>query len=391
MHRAHERMVSMRFLYRWAWLLPLASCVCVFVLHGSSVSTPATVSNSLFAADVAAHLSGEIEDLVKKNNLPSAAVAVYVPGKGRYTLVEGFADLQTHATRTLDQPFRIASITKPFAATAILVLIDRGLIHKTDPIAKWYPQFPNADQITIDDLLRMRSGIPAPNDDAVLAQVYDAPLKPAPSLADDLESIARLKAEFKPPNTVGVYTDFNYDILAGIVQRVTGKDIGTLITQTVILPLKLRNTSYPTGTGVPGGLHGYGWNPATNRFDDKTLFNPLLAGAAGAVISNVSDLHTFSRALCLGGLLKPETQQERLQGQPLVGTDANYGEGVAFGHGFCGHSGTINGFSTDMYYVKEIDASLVISVNRLDRDNQSQSTAIFGLMGKAILANLGAH
>jgi hypothetical protein len=44
-----------------------------------------------------------------------------------------------------------------------------------------------------------------------------------------------------------------------------------------------------------------------------------------------------------------------------------------------------------MYYVKEIDASLVISVNRLDRDNQSQSTAIFGLMGKAILANLGAH
>jgi D-alanyl-D-alanine carboxypeptidase len=237
----------------------------------------------------------------------------------------------------------------------------------------------------------MRSGIPAPNDDAVLARVYDGPLKPAPSLADDLKSIAQLKEKFKAPNTVGVYTDFNYDILAGIVQRVAGKDIGTLITQTVIVPLKLRNTTYPTGTGVPGGLHGYGWNAATNQFDDKTLFNPPLAGAAGAVISDVSDLHTFSRTLCLGGLLKPETQQERLQGQPLVGTDANYGEGVALGHGFCGHSGTINGFSTDMYYVKEIDASLVISVNRLDRDNQSQSTAIFGLVGKTMLSALGAH
>jgi len=391
MRRAQQWMVSMRFPYAWAWLLPFASCVYAFVLPGSPVSTPATVANTLFAADVAAHLSGQIEDLVKKNNLPSAAVGVYVPGKGQYTFVEGFADLQTHARRTLDQPFRIASITKPFAATAILVLVDRGLLHKADPIAKWYPQFPNADQITIDDLLRMRSGIPAPNDDAVLARVYDTPLNPAPSLADDLKSIAQLKAEFKPPNTVGVYTDFNYDILAGIVQRVTGKDIGTLITQTVILPLKLRNTSYPTGTGVPGGLHGYGWNPVTSRFDDKTLFNPPLAGAAGAVISDVSDLHIFSRALCLGGLLKPETQQERLQGGPLVGTDANYGEGVAFGHGFCGHSGTINGFSTEMYYVKEIDASLVISVNRLDRDNQSQSTAIFGLMGKTMLSALGAH
>jgi D-alanyl-D-alanine carboxypeptidase len=107
--------------------------------------------------------------------------------------------------------------------------------------------------------------------------------------------------------------------------------------------------------------------------------------------SNVSDLRTFSRALCLGGLLKPETRQQRMQGQPLVGTNADYGEGVALGHGFCGHSGTINGFSTDMYYVKQLDASLVISVNRLDRDNKSQSTAIFGLVSKTILSALGLH
>ncbi len=381
----------MRFLWRCAWLLPFLSCLCAWVAPSSPLSTGPTVTNTLFAAEAGTRLTGQLADLVQQNNLPSAAVGVFVPGRGQYTFVDGSADVQTHARRTLDQPFRIASITKPFAATAILVLVDRGLLHKTNTIAKWYPQFPNADRITIDDLLRMRSGIPAPDDDAVLAHVYDAPLKPAPSLADDLNAIAQLKGQFKPPNMVGVYTDFNYDILAGIVQRVTGKDIGTLITQTVILPLKLQHTSYPTGTGVPGGLHGYGWNPATSRFDDKTLFNPPLAGAAGAVISDVSDLRTFSRALCRGDLLKPETQQQRMQGQPLVGTDADYGEGVALGHGFCGHSGTINGFSTDMYYVKELDASLVISVNRLDRDNKSQSTAIFSLVGKTILSALRPH
>jgi D-alanyl-D-alanine carboxypeptidase len=384
-------MVCMRLLRRCAWSLPLLFCLCAVVVPSSPLSTGPAVTNTLFAADAATRLTGQLADLVEKNNLPSVAVGVFVPGKGQYTFVEGAADLQTHARRTLDQPFRIASVTKPFAATAILVLIDRGLLHKTDTIAKWYPGFPNADRITIDDLLRMRSGIPAPDDDAVLAQVYDAPLKPAPSLADDLNSIAQLKGQFKPPNTAGVYTDFNYDILAGIAQRVTGKDIGTLITQTVILPLKLHHTSYPTGTGVPGGLHGYGWNPTTSRFDDKTLFNPPLAGAAGAVISDVSDLRTFSRALCRGDLLKPVTQQQRMQGQPLAGTDTDYGEGVALGHGFCGHSGTINGFSTDMYYVKELDASLVISVNRLDRDNKSQSTAILGLMGETILSALRPH
>jgi D-alanyl-D-alanine carboxypeptidase len=345
----------------------------------------------LFSPDVARKLDADIHEVVKKNNLPSVAVRVSVPGKGEYAFTEGFANLDTHLARSLEPPFRIASVTKPFAATAILVLVDRGLLSKKDTIAKWYPQFPNADQITVDDLLRMRSGIPAPNDDQVLAQVYDAPLKGAPSLAQELASIAQLKSDFKPPNTFGVYTDFNYDILAGIVQRVTGKDIGQLITETVIVPLKLQNTSYPTGTEIPGPLRGYGWNPVTKQFDDKTLFNPPLAGAAGAVVSDIPDLLTFSRALCKGGLLKPETQAERMQGQPLAGTDALYGEGVAVGFGFCGHSGTINGFSTDMYYVEKLDASLVISVNRLDRDNKSQSSPILELVSHALVPSLPAR
>ncbi len=382
---------SQRFVSSLPISVLLILCARATIFSSSaSPSTAAPNSNDLFPPAIARNLDREIENIAKQNNLPSVAVDVFVPGKRQYSFLSGFANLNTRRARTLDQPFRIASITKPFAATAVLILIDRGMLHKSDPVARWYPQFPNADRITVDDLLRMRSGIPAPNDDEVLARVYDLPLKPAPSLADELNSIARLRSKFKAPDTEGVYTDFNYDILAGIVQRVTGKDIGDLITETVIAPLKLRNTSYPTGTGLPGGLHGYGWNPSTKRFDDKTLFNPPLAGAAGAVISSVSDLLSFSRTLCAGGLLKPETQRERLEGQPLVGADTNYGEGLALGHGFCGHSGTINGFSSDMYYVQKLDASLVINVNRLDRDNKSQSTAVLGLVTKTMLSALGS-
>jgi D-alanyl-D-alanine carboxypeptidase len=366
----------------WAYLLA------VVLLISPQPSAAKRVTNTLFPPKLAAQLNVQLAAIMHQDNLPSVAVGVYVPGKGRYTFVDGLANLQTRLPRAAEQPFRIASITKPFAATAILVLVDRGLLDKNDPVAKWYPTFPNANRITIDDLLRMRSGIPAPNDDEVLAQVYDHPLAPAPSLADELATYARLKNAFKTPNTTGAYTDFNYDILAGIAERVTGQDIGDLITQTVILPLKLRNTSYPTGTGIPGPLRGYGWNPAAKRFDDKTLFNPQLAGAAGAVVSDIPDLFTFSRALCRGGLLKPQTQRERLGGQPLVGTNALYGEGVALGEGVCGHSGTINGFNTDMYYIVKANASLVISVNRLDRDNKAQTTTIFALMMKTIRAEL---
>ena len=358
------------------------------ILGPTFAGLASTASNDLFPSDVARNLTRGIASIMKEKNLPSVAVKVLVRGKGQYTFVDGFANLKIRAARTLDQPFRIASVTKTFAATAVLVLVDRGLLQKNDPIAKWYPDFPNAARITVDDLLRMRSGIPAPNDDEVLAQVYDNPLAPVPALAKELSSLAALKPQFKNPNTEGVYTDFNYDILAGIVQQVTGKDIGVLINETVIKPLKLRHTSYPTGTALPGKLRGYGWNTETKRFDDKTLVNPPLAGAAGAVISDISDLVTFSRALCQGDLLKPETLREQMQGEPLTGTSTDYGEGVALGHGFCGHSGTINGFSTDMYYIKKLDASLVISVNRLDRDNESQSSPIYALVGKTILSTL---
>ncbi|MBV9718359.1 MAG: beta-lactamase family protein [Candidatus Eremiobacteraeota bacterium] len=364
------------------------SVLLILVILGWTPGAAMEATNDLFPAQVAQRLDTQLAAIMQRYNLPSVAVAVEVPGKGRYTFVDGFANLQTSARRTLDQPFRIASITKPFAATAILLLVDRGLLRKNDAIAKWYPSFPNAAIITVDDLLRMRSGIPAPNDDEVLAQVYDAPLAPAPSLEAELASYAKLKKQFKPPNTFGEYTDFSYDILGGIAQRVTGKDIGQLMTESVIVPLGLRSTWYPRTTAIPSPLRGYGWNPHAKRFEDKTIFNPPLASASGALVSTVSDLLTFSRALCHGTLLKPQTHRDQLTGQSLRETNTDYGEGVAVGDGVCGHSGTINGFNTDMYYFTKFNASLVINVNRLDRDNRPQTTPVLELMTKAIQTEL---
>jgi CubicO group peptidase (beta-lactamase class C family) len=372
-----------------ALLFGLSVAVLVLGMHirANAIASP-QAGTQLFSPDVTAKLDAQLESIMQASNLPSVEADVLVPGKGQYSFVGGAANLAAGLPRKRNEPFRIASITKPFAATAILILVDQQKLRKTDTISKWYPDFPNADIITIDDLLRMRSGLPAPNDDEVLARVYDQPLAPAPSFDEEMASYQKLRSSFISPNTLGVYTDFNYDILAAIAQKVTGKEIGSLITQTVIEPLHLSHTSYPTDIGVPGPLHGYGWNPLTKTFEDKTLFNPPLAGASGAVISTAEDLHTFSRALCAGKLLLPETSKAQLEGEPLQGTNAIYGEGVATGQGVCGHSGTINGYSSDMYYFTNLDASLVISVNRLDRDNKSQSTAILDAISKVILSEL---
>jgi D-alanyl-D-alanine carboxypeptidase len=358
------------------------------IISGVAAQSKPKPSKDLFSPKVSRQLDSDLTTLMRKENLPSVEVTIQQPGKGSYSFVRGMANLKKATPRKTNQPFRIASITKPFAAVAILILVDRGKIHPDDTISKWYPSFPNASTITIGDLLKMRSGIPAPNDDEVLARVYDAPLAAAPSFDDEMRSYDSLRSQFKQPNTEGVYTDFNYDILAAIAERVSHQDIGTLITQDVLEPLKLSHSSYPTGTGVPGGLRGYGFNPSTKKFEDKTLFNPPLAGAAGAVISNAQDLHTFVRALCRGTMLKPETFRYQMEAKPLEGTNASYGAGVATGSGVCGHSGTIDGYSSDMYYFEKFDTTLTVSVTRLDRDNHSRSASVLSLVSHTMLSSL---
>jgi len=146
----------------------------------------------------------------------------------------------------------------------------------------------------------------------------------------------------------------------------------------------LKNTLYPTNVELPGELHGYGLNPHSGKFEDKTILNPTPVGGAGAMISNLSDLGVWAKALYNGDLLSPQTQQARLQTQPVEGLGAEYGEGILAGDGLWGHGGEINGFSTDMWYIPKQDATIVISVNRCDATYDRES----GDVSLAVLKSL---
>jgi len=364
-----------------------------FLLIGACLmlgsSTKPGQTSSLPAA-IVRKLDAELPQIVARSNLPSVAVGIWIHGRKAYSFVRGYADLPSRSPRNFEQPFRIASITKTFVATVVLALIDRSRLSKSDRIAKWFPKLPNAKLITVDDLLRMRSGIPAPDDAKVLEEAYDDPLMAGPSLRAQLAPIAAKPQEFTAPNRKSVYSNLNYMMLTEIAERAAGQHFETLLERYVVGPLNLQATSYPSSPALPGGLHGYGWNDKTRRFEDKTLFNPAIAGGAGAMISSMEDLQKYAKALCAGGLLNPQTQRVRLQGAPINGGPTQYGEGVAFGHGLCGHSGTIPGFNTDMYYLPKLDLALVVSVNRLDRDDKAQTTPVTRLVETTLESQLGS-
>jgi D-alanyl-D-alanine carboxypeptidase len=299
---------------------------------------------------------------MQEDNLPSVVVGVWVPGEGRYVVVKGKANLKTGEKRDLGDPFRIGSITKTFVATAVLQLVEVGKLSKTDKLSEWYPDFPNAEKITIDDLLRMQSGIVDPPWEDLIGGLT--------SPQDAIEASANLGGASLPPGQRTEYRNINYVILGEIVGKVTGKDTGDQIARSILQPLGMNDTVYPTDSTLPGDLRGYTLDPSTAELKDVTSFDPSAEGGSGAMISDASDLKIWAEAVCTGELLNDQMQKARLRTQRLLGQPnfVGYGEGIMQAGEFCGHSGSQPGFSSQMWYLPERDATIIVNVNREEED-----------------------
>ena len=271
-----------------------------------------------FPAATVAAIEGAIAAEIEGSNLPGVAVGVWAPGEGVYVAAKGVANLETGAARDVADAFRIGSVTKTMIGTVVLQLADEGALALDAPIATWFPDFPNGDAITVDDLLRMRSGIADSWTDAALVAYYADPLHP-PRMAQMIDRAAAAGDRFEPPDGATVYVNVNFLLLDRIVAEVTGTTTAEALAARVFAPLGMTDTAYPTGTDVPGPLRGYGWSAARGAFEDKTAADVEPVGGAGAVISTLGDLERFVRALCTGALVAPRTQEDRMRTQAFRG------------------------------------------------------------------------
>jgi D-alanyl-D-alanine carboxypeptidase len=343
--------------------------------------------SSKLPKEVTTKIDQLIESKMQANNLPSVVVGIWIPGEGNYLQSFGKANLETGVDRQFETPFRIASITKTFTATVILSLVDAGSLKTSDSLSMYLPKFPNAENITIRNLLRMRSGIADFADSVILDEWYKDVYKNY-NLDTLIDIMASHSNDFSEPGKKTVYCNGNYVILAKVAEIVSGNDFISLVNDKVFKPLKLTTTSYPKPTNykLHSGNRGYSWNSLEKSFIDKTELNTSCANAAGAIISNMRDLEIYARALYKGTLLSTQSQQKRLETEVIEGTPSfcGYGEGIIKIGKFYGHNGTIFGFSTEMFYLPEKDAVIVINVNRLDLDDQSKSSELFFGISKIV-------
>lgn len=336
--------------------------VCALVAGCLSIAPPTSAE-----PDLRSRLDRAIADKVADMGVPGAIVDISVPGLIDYRIAAGVADTATGRPTTPADHTRIGSVTKTFTGTAVLQLVDQGRIRLGDPISQYITGVPAGDQITLDMLGRMRSGLyDYSEDDAWVDRLFAESPDGPDAFAQTPQQLLDIAFSHPPnfaPDTDYQYSNTNTVLLALVVEKVSGLPFAEYLRQNIFAPTGLSHTSYPGNGALPQPhLHGYLALPA-GTVVDATFWNPSWADAAGRIVSTTDDLKVWARTLGTGALLNPHTQAQRLANPSVAAPGAGYSFAIFDTHGWIGHNGDIPGYTTVLVYLPERDATLSVSVN----------------------------
>jgi CubicO group peptidase (beta-lactamase class C family) len=314
-----------------------------------------------------------LHDLLAKHvgdgSVPGA-VALVARGDEVELAAVGSIDVEGTAPMARDSIFRIASITKPIVAAAVVILIEDGRIALDDPIAKWLPELasptvvrtpgsplddvvPAARPVTVFDLLTSRPGWGFPSDmgvpaverlyEEVQADGREPRLKPAPE--EWLAQLARIPMVYQP-GEAWLYNAAS-DLQGVLVARVSGQSLPDFLEERLFVPLGMVDTGFVVPAGKRDRFTSYyqegsdGLELADGP-DGQWSTLPLFPSGAGGLASTVDDWLVFGRMLLADGavngrqLLSPELVRQMMtdhltQAQREVG--ALFLEGQGWGYG----------------------------------------------------------
>ena len=334
-------------------------------------------------------LQNTVEATAKELLLPGVMVLLHTP-QGRFAFGHGTTELGGRTPPRADTSFRIASNTKTMTAAVIVQLVQEGKMRFDDRVSRYVQGIPNGDDITIGQLLKMRSGLYNYTSAPELAESLDR--DPTRVWApEELLAIAFKHPPAFAPGREYEYCNTNYVLLGLIAEKLEGKPLADIFQDRLFRPLGMKATLLPASTSnaIPEPYaHGYLYGsssyaladapyPAdfiaaakagTLKPNDDTDQNPSYAFAAGGGISTADDLATWMRALVGGKVFDAAYQRQWLDSpepqDPRTPEGQRYGYGISlitFGpNRVYFHGGEMPGYNSFMGYDPVNDVTLVI-------------------------------
>ncbi len=364
----------MKFINNRRLILLVTGLLIFSTACGNSVATePESESNDLpvtveviptptsMAEVVVGPIGQRLDDYIAKDN-PIFSGSILVAQDREVLLSKGYnyADWELKVPNSTQTKFRISSITKPFTATLIMMLFEKGLVDLEAPLCTYLQDCPTHwQEITIEQLLNHTSGVP---DYSTLigAEVESRD----PHNVSTLVDLFRDEPLVFSPGESYQYSHSNYILLGAVIEAVTKDRFGDFLIKALLDPLQMEDSGLD--------LHSQILNEraAGYQIRGKVLVNaPYLdmsnAYATAGMYSTVEDLYLWDQALYSEQFLSQDSLEKMFT--PYYGGDGSggeYGYGWQIGeyedHRVVEHMGGINGFRT--YLGRFIDDQVTIIV-----------------------------
>lgn len=314
-------------------------------------------------------------------NTPGASLAVIKEGKIIYQKTYGLADLEKQVKVTPEHNFRLASVTKQFTATAVLLLIQRGkftLDHTLTDIFDGFPAY--GKNITVRHLLNHTSGIEDYEDyvadTAVVNQIKDQGV---------LDIVKKLDKGYFAPGSQYRYSNTAYALLALIIEKYSGKSYAAFLNASIFKPLGMKNTvAYEKGISeVKHRAYGYSKNKEDQWVRrDQSSTSAVLGD--GGIYSSTNDLYLWDQSLYTdkilpNGVIQLAFSPNKTNDGKVVDygfgwhlTNTKKGEKVVY------HTGSTTSFRNVFYRIPASEFSIILLTNR----NKPDENNMLGLAEK---------
>jgi CubicO group peptidase (beta-lactamase class C family) len=370
-------------------------------LVGLGVRTAALMALILSSsAGVAQVPASAIDSLFSKfsDHDPGCAVVVIKDGKPVFRKGYGVGDLRTPQTLRKIGPetnFRLASLTKQFTATAIMLLVHDGKLGYEDRLADVFPDFPAYGKtITIRQLLNHTSGL-VDYEDIMAKQYAGIADDKIPQIKDAgvLDLLKHQTSTTFTPDTRWAYSNSGYVVLAMVVEKRSGMGFGEFLRQRIFTPLRMTGTiAYEKGRNeVEHRAYGHtktadGWRETDQSSTSATLGD-------GGVYTSLNDLEKWDAALAGHTLLTAKEMEPALRpatganGSPLRQPDGSlaplYGFGWFLdpyqGHRRYAHYGETVGFRNAIQRFPDDHLTVIVLSNRSEVDAPALAESVADL------------
>lgn len=326
------------------------------------------------------------------------AVLVAESGEVIYRGAFGLANREWNIPNQIDTKFDIASISKQFTAMLIMQLIEDGKIHLDSTISTYYPEYRKAigSRVTIHQLLTHQSGIP---NYTSLPNIWADSLQKMYTKEELVSRFCSKDLEFTPGSRYQ-YNNTGYFLLSMIIEKVTGKDFETVLEESILKPLGLRNTGVDQRDEILY-KRAYGYEQSKDGYKNAASMYMQNLQGAGNLYATVDDLFAWERALYTDKLVShkmiqvmqtPHTKESASWIPPYTNT---YGYGMGLTNvelsknqtvPMVFHSGHIKGFSCYMArFIKDEHTVIIlsnvgnVSTARMNDIAQNIKNVLYGL------------